>query len=141
MSTILLVDDQPIENAVLKDILLKAGYEVTAELNPERAISLVQGSTFDLVISDLSMAGKSGIELVQNLHRIQPGLAILVMTDSGTIENAVIALKEGAFDCLKKPFLKDEFLLSVHRTIRNSTLARENTALREKMQGNEGSQS
>jgi DNA-binding NtrC family response regulator len=131
---ILLVDDRLIENEVLQEILVESGYEVIAEVEPGRVISLVRLRSFDLVILDLSMSGQNGVELVHRLHRIQPTLPILIMTDSTTIENAVVALREGAFDCLKKPFMKEEFLLAVDRVIRNSALARENVGLRERIQ-------
>src|SRR5215813_6137674 len=111
MPAILLVDDRLIENEVLQEILVESGYEVHAEIEPGRVISLVRLRSFDLVILDLSMAGQNGVELVHSLHRARPNLPILIMTDSATIENAVVALREGAFDCLKKPFMKEEFLL------------------------------
>jgi len=131
---ILLVDDRLIENEVLQEILVESGYEVIAEAEPGRVISLVRLRSFDLVILDLSMSGQNGVELVHRLHRVQPTLPILIMTDSTTIENAVVALREGAFDCIKKPFMKEEFLLAVDRVIRNSALARENVGLRERIQ-------
>ena len=134
VDAILLVDDRLIENDVLQEILAESGYEVMAETEPRRVIPLVGSRSFDLVILDLSMAGQNGVELVHSLHRVQPSLPILIMTDSATIENAVVALREGAFDCLKKPFMKEEFLLAVDRVIRNSALARENVGLRERIQ-------
>jgi DNA-binding NtrC family response regulator len=134
MSAILLVDDRFIENDVLREILVEAGHDVVSEADPARVLSLVNSIPFDLVISDLSMTGQHGVELVQNLHRANPALPILIMTDSATIENAIVVLRQGAFDCLKKPFLKDEFLLAVDRVIRNSKLARENIGLREEIQ-------
>ena len=134
MPAILLIDDRLIENEVLREILTEAGHEVTSETESERLTLLVRSHDLDLVISDLSMTGQTGVELVQNLHRLQPALPILIMTDSATIENAVVALRQGAFDCLKKPFLKDELLLAVDRVIRNSKLARENIGLREEIQ-------
>jgi|SRR6516162_8954245 len=141
MPTILLVDDRLIENEVLREILTEAGHKVTSEANLGRVVALVDSSLFDLVISDLSMTGQNGVELVQNLHRANPALPILVMTDSATIENALVALREGAFDCLKKPFLKDEFLLAVDRVIRNSKLARENIGLREEIRRDKNTRS
>ena len=134
VDAILLVDDRLIENDVLQEILAESGYEVMAETEPRRVIPLVGSRSFDLVILDLSMAGQNGVELVHSLQRVQPSLPILIMTDSATIENAVVALREGAFDCLKKPFMKEEFLLAVDRVIRNSALARENVGLRERIQ-------
>jgi len=141
MPAILLVDDRLIENEVLREILTEAGHKVTSEANLGRVVALVDSSLFDLVISDLSMTGQNGVELVQNLHRANPALPILVMTDSATIENALVALREGAFDCLKKPFLKDEFLLAVDRVIRNSKLARENIGLREEIRRDKNTRS
>ena len=133
MPVVLLIDDRLIENEVLHEILAEAGHDVTCEAEPRNVTALVTSQPFDLVISDLSMNGQTGIEIVQNLHRFRPALPILVMTDSATIENAVVALREGAFDCLKKPFLKDEFLLAIDRVLRNSKLARENIGLREEI--------
>src|SRR5262249_10911764 len=129
MPEILLIDDRLIENEVLREILTEAGHEVTSETESDRLTLLVRAHDFDLVISDLSMTGQTAVELVQNLHHLQPALPILIMTDSATIETAVEALRHGAFDCLKKPFLKNEFLLAVDRVIRNSKLARENIGL------------
>jgi len=141
MPAILLVDDRLIENEVLREILTEAGHKVTSEANLGRVVALVDSSLFDLVISDLSMTGQNGVELVQNLHRANPALPILVMTDSATIENALVALREGAFDCLKKPFLKDEFLLAVDRVIPNSKLALENIGLREEIRRDKNTRS
>jgi DNA-binding NtrC family response regulator len=88
MAEILLIDDRLIENAVLREILAEAGHEVTSETESDRLMHLVGSHDFDLAISDLSMTGQTGVELVQNLHRLQPALPILIMTDSATIKRS-----------------------------------------------------
>jgi len=137
---ILLVDDRPIESEVLQEILVDSGYAVIAESEPRRVLALMPSHRFDLVILDLSTTGQNGVELVQDLHQVLPALPILIMTDSTSIEDAVVALRQGAFDCVKKPFMKEEFLLAVDRVMRNSALARENKGLREIMRRESESQ-
>ena len=133
MPSVLIVDDEKVQTSILGDILTHEGFDVTTENNPEQALSLAQNQSFDLVICDMKMPQMDGIELLKRLRKIHPDLNVVIMTAFGTIETAVKAMREGAFDYVMKPFSKEELLITIQRAIKNQELVRENVYLREEL--------
>jgi len=133
MPSVLIIDDEKVQTGILGDILTHEGYDVMTENEPERALARAQNQSFDLVISDMKMPQMDGIELLKRLRKIHPDLNVIIMTAFGTIETAVKAMREGAFDYVMKPFSKEELLITIQRAIKNQELVRENVYLREEL--------
>jgi DNA-binding NtrC family response regulator len=127
---ILVVDDEANMLGLFKKILEKEGYEVVTAGSGEEAIQRLEKEGFDLLISDLKMPGLSGIELVRQAKKLSPTLPCIVLTAYGTIESAVSAMKEGAYDYLTKPVNNDEIRMVVKKAIDMYRLTREVEQLR-----------
>ena len=129
---ILVVDDEPLQRQILQTILSGEGYEVTTAGNGKQALSAVR-EAFDVVLTDLKMPDLNGIELLEQLLRLQPNLCVVLMTAHGTIDSAVQAMRKGAFDYLTKPLDKEQLLLVLRRALERTRLVRENRLLQEQL--------
>ncbi|MFH2129928.1 MAG: sigma-54 dependent transcriptional regulator [bacterium] len=131
---ILIVDDEVSTTALLKGFLVKQGYDITTEHDPETALSLVRDQQFDLLISDYRMPKMNGLELIENVRNIDPVIAILMISAYGSIETAVKIIKAGASDYLTKPIDLNELLLLIDKCIDKKRLVVENIQLKEILQ-------
>ena len=122
---ILIVDDDKNMLEVLSLRLEAEGYKVTATAGAEDALGMVKDGLFDLALVDLKLAGKDGIELMQDLRRITTEMPVIILTAYGTIETAVEAMKQGAYSYLTKPFNRRELLLQIKNGLEKSSLSRE----------------
>jgi two-component system NtrC family response regulator len=127
---ILVVDDDASLRRVTALQLQVAGYQVAEAPNAEHALATLRESQFDLVLCDLVMDGISGFQLLEILRAEQPNLIVVIITAFGTVENAVSAMKAGAWDYLTKPIHTDELQIVVNRALDHLRLRRELTALR-----------
>ncbi|HET6466376.1 MAG TPA: sigma-54 dependent transcriptional regulator [Nitrospiria bacterium] len=130
---ILVVDDEPNMLDLFKKVLGKEGYEVVAASSGEEAVEKLETEGFDLLISDLKMPGVSGLELLKKAKSVNPTLPCILLTAYGTIDSAVAAIKEGAYDYLTKPINNDEITLTVKKALDLHRLTREVEQLREKV--------
>ncbi len=131
---IVVVDDEEPQRRVLAGFLRKAGYEVVAVGSPDEALAVVAARTVDLVLTDLRMPGKNGVELLEAVRGLNPEIPVVVMTAYGTVASAVDAMKRGAADFLGKPVDLDELEVLVARTLERRALVSENKALREQVE-------
>jgi two-component system response regulator AtoC len=122
---VLIVDDEPDMLANCARILRRCGYECLMADSSEQGLSLVQTADPDVVLVDLRMPGKSGIDIVKAVKARHPDIEVVLMTAYATIETAVDAIKQGAFDYLPKPFTADQLQAVIHRTLRQKQIARE----------------
>ncbi|MBA3018010.1 MAG: sigma-54-dependent Fis family transcriptional regulator, partial [Desulfobacteraceae bacterium] len=122
---ILIVDDDKNMLEVLSLRLEAEGYKVTAAAGAEDALKMAKDELLDLALVDLKLAGKDGIELMQDLRRITPEMPVIILTAYGTIETAVEAMKQGAYSYLTKPFNRRELLLQIKNGLEKSSLSRE----------------
>ena len=127
---ILLIDDDDSLRRVIEFSLVEAGYRVQPATSGEEGIGLFGKGSFDAVITDITMPGMSGMDVLAKLHEQDPALPVVMITAYGTIESAVQAMKQGAFDYITKPFNRDELKLTLAKALRIRRLERENTALR-----------
>ena len=104
MRNILVVDDDYHMRVALSEALIKAGYEVRAAEDGRVAMESIKKSAYDLVITDVKMPYINGIDLLGRLKKEQCSVPVIVITAYGTVEHAVNAIKEGAFDYIQKPF-------------------------------------
>jgi DNA-binding NtrC family response regulator len=132
---ILVVDDEPPQLEILRHILGSEGYEVAAAASGRTALAALRRQPFDLVLTDLKMADLSGIALLQEILREQPGTCVVLMTAHGSIDSAVEAMRQGAFDYLTKPLDREVLLLAVSRAVERARLVSENSRLREELRG------
>jgi two-component system response regulator GlrR len=119
---LLVVDDDQnlIELIALK---LKAeGYEVTTAGTGQEAVQAAKAAIFDLCIVDLRLSDQDGISVMRELHSINPGMRVIILTGYGTVESAVQAMQEGAYSYLSKPFNTQELLLQISRALENRRL-------------------
>jgi DNA-binding NtrC family response regulator len=107
---ILLVEDEKITRITLTQTLAKEGYDVTSSEDGRHGLTLVQTQMFDVLITDLRLPGVNGMELLKTAKERSPNCIVILMTAYATVENAVEALKLGAYDYLTKPFTPDKLL-------------------------------
>ncbi|HLC40473.1 MAG TPA: response regulator [Methylomirabilota bacterium] len=124
-ASVLIVDDDHAILSVLEMRLEAMGCGVTAVRDPRDALGYLKERTFDLALVDLMMPEMDGMELMEAAHQIQPRLPVLIMTAHGTIDNAVAAMKRGAFDYLSKPFRTEELTTRVNRALAERRLTRD----------------
>jgi len=136
--TVLIVDDEPdmVENCAR--ILRRAGYHCLTSTDAFRALALVESDSPDLLVTDLKMPGMDGMELLRRARDVDPSLPVIMITAFATIESAVAAVKEGAFDYLPKNFSVDQLQVAVQRALRQRQLQVENRNLRQQLQATYG---
>ena len=130
---LLLVDDDPNTLASLSRAFRLAGHEATVCDNANRAIELVKTEPFDLILTDVVMPGKSGLELLEDLKSTGVKTPIVLISGQANIEMAVKATKLGALDFLEKPLSTDKLLVTVENALRLSRLEDENRELRRRL--------
>jgi DNA-binding NtrC family response regulator len=129
-STILLIDDDDSLRRVMAYSLSEAGYRVMAAASGEEGIRLFENDSCDAVVTDITMPGMSGIEVLANIRARNERIPVIIITAYGTIESAVEAMKQGAFDYITKPFNRDELRITLDKALRMSRLEQENIELR-----------
>ena len=127
---ILLIDDDDSLRRVMEFSLVESGYRVQTAASGEDGLRLLEKDAFDAVITDITMPGMSGMEVLARIHEREERLPVVVITAYGTIESAVEAMKKGAFDYITKPFNRDELRLTLHKALRMRRLEKENVELR-----------
>lgn len=131
---ILVVDDEKDMLILLSRIIEEeTGHDVTTEGNPEKAWTLFEKNKFDLVILDMKMPGMSGLELLKKMKAARPDVSVIIITAYATIDTAVEAIREGAFDYITKPFQRERIVLTVEKVIKWRDIVSENIALRKEL--------
>lgn len=119
---VLIVDDEAAARDTIADLLTEDGYSVTATESGEKALGLLEQSSFDLIISDLMMPNMSGIELTKSIKATSIDTPIVVITGFATIEHAVESMKAGAYDFITKPFNIDQIKITVQKALETKRL-------------------
>jgi len=130
---ILVVDDDPGHLTTLRTIIKSWGYQVSAVDDGAKALEKVKEKPFDLILMDVRMAEMSGIEALKKIKNHNPAIPILIMTAYSSIESAVEALKEGAYDYLTKPLDYEILKLTLERALEHLGLKNEIRSLKEKI--------
>ncbi len=131
---ILIVDDELPQLELIRGFLKKQGFDVVEAEGGQKGLQTFRQEFFDLVLTDQKMPKMSGVELLKAIRALNPEAAIIVMTAYGSIETAVIAIKEGASDYLTKPLNLDELLHRIESVKERNRLLKENRDLREALQ-------
>ena len=133
MPSILVVEDKSAMQQMLSATLTSEGYEVDVASNGLEGISRARDKRYDLVLTDLKLPGADGLQVLSEVKENDPGASVIVMTAYATVENAVQAIKLGAFDFLTKPFDTDRLSILIKRALENRRLMAENILLREEL--------
>jgi DNA-binding NtrC family response regulator len=127
---ILIVDDDPRMRKSLANLLHREGYVITEAPGGKEAADHLGSDVFDLVIADLKMEPLSGLDLLRLVKQMSPDVEVILITAFGTIEVAVEAMRQGAFDFITKPFQVEEILLRVRNALEKHRLKEEVNQLR-----------
>ena len=130
---ILIVDDESIVRESLSDWLDGAGYDVEIADSGEAALPIIKKKRPKIMVADLVMPGMTGIELMNEAKKIVPTLSTIIITAHATIQSAITAIREGAFDYIEKPFFPEKVELLIEKLVQHQDLIEENIKLRQKI--------
>jgi DNA-binding NtrC family response regulator len=130
---VLVVDDDAANRVTLERILSREGYAVVHAEGGREAMDRLRDERVDLVLTDLKMPGMSGIDLLKAAKKVDPDVEVVVMTAYGTVEAAVEAMKEGAYDFVAKPLKRMELVTTLQKALEKRSLQVENRRLREQL--------
>jgi two-component system, NtrC family, response regulator HydG len=130
-SKLLVVDDELIVRDSLDKWFREEGYEVAVADCAQEALAKMAAERFDLALVDIKMPGVDGVELQKRMHEIDSDMLVIIMTGYASVETAVSALKNGAYDYISKPFDPDDMAHTVHNALAHKRAEKENARLRE----------
>ncbi len=131
--TLLLVDDDVAHRTMLKAHLAGEGYQIVEADDGDIGVHLVKQREVDLVLLDLKMKRMGGMEALAEIAKLKPQLPVIIITAFSSVENAVAAIKEGAFDYVTKPIDSEALLLTVKRALAYKYLQQENAELKQRL--------
>jgi len=132
--SILVIDDEEIMREILETLLAREGYSVRSAASGAEGLELARSIPFDAAIVDVMMPGMDGMAVLEELKKLDDELPVMMITAYASVENAIAAMKRGAFDYITKPFKNDEVLVVVRNAMERRQLIAENTALRQNLQ-------
>jgi DNA-binding NtrC family response regulator len=130
---ILIVDDEPLVKSSLSELLTLSGYTVSTAANGKEALELLRGYTVDIIITDIKMPEMDGIQLLNQVKKRHPEVPVILITGYGSIDSAVEAMKQGAYDYITKPIVDSEIKIVIERLVKQRQLQEENIRLKEQL--------
>jgi DNA-binding NtrC family response regulator len=131
---ILIIDDEKSQRLILSGFLKNKGFKVFEASSGEEGISIAENQNIDIVFTDFKMPGKTGMDVLREVLRSKPDTSVVIITAYGTVEDAVSAMKDGAYDYITKPINLNELDSLIKRISERQSLISENKLLREKLQ-------
>jgi len=128
---IAVIDDEPLVLRNLQRKISKSGYEVETFQNPQKAMYQMGITPFDIILTDLHMPGMDGMQVLKKIKKNYPKTEVIIITGYASIENAVEAVKQGAFYYIEKPFTPEQVMLILNRALDKVRLVHENKRLKE----------
>lgn len=132
--SILIVDDEETQRNILSGYLQKKGFKVYSASSGNEGVDVTKNNLIDIVLSDYKMPDKTGIEVLEEVKKMNPEISFVILTAYGTVENAVKAMRLGAYDYISKPVDLDELDLLMERIIETKNLKSEIQILRSQLQ-------
>ena len=133
-ATLLVADDDPGLRESLERTLTREGYRVVLASDGRAALERVQAGGVDLIVTDLRMPGLTGLELLRAAKAIMPDVDVILLTAFGTVEEAVQAMKDGAYDFLTKPFRREQLIKLIDKALERRDLIEQNRALKKQLE-------
>jgi DNA-binding NtrC family response regulator len=130
---ILIMDDEAGERKRIEDYLMRKGYDVLAVGSSDEAVAAIRRDRFEAFLTDCNIPGVDALRTSDEARRINPDMAVIIMTAFGTIETAVKAIKAGAYDYLPKPIDLEQLVVLIERISERQDLIRENIELKEQL--------
>ena len=131
--SILIVDDEESVRDSLYNWFIEDGYRVERAENAKKALSILESDSFDIVLADIKMPGMDGLEMLKRIKSLRKESIVIIMTAFATVDTAVQALKDGAFDYVTKPFDPDDLSHLIRNASKQISLLEENEILKEKV--------
>jgi DNA-binding NtrC family response regulator len=131
--SILIVDDEDSVRDSLYNWFLEDGYRVECAENAKKALIILESDTFDIILADIKMPGMDGLEMLRRIKLLKSDSIVIMMTAFATVDTAVQALKDGAFDYVTKPFDPDDLSHLIRNASKQIALAEENESLKQKV--------
>ncbi|NUO10106.1 MAG: sigma-54-dependent Fis family transcriptional regulator [Candidatus Brocadia sp.] len=133
-SKVLIVDDEKLMRISLESQLRKEGYDVKSVDNASDGLKIVKSEKCEVVVTDLRLSGMSGMDFLKEIKKHNQDTVVVIMTAYGTLESAVSAIKEGAYDYIAKPFSTDELIIKLQRALHHKNTDAEVNRLRREIQ-------
>ncbi|HTY22016.1 MAG TPA: sigma-54 dependent transcriptional regulator, partial [Desulfomonilaceae bacterium] len=127
---LLVVDDEPSMREFLEIFLAQDGYEVVTASSGEEGFKVYRELEPDLILTDVKMPGMSGLDLIREIHALDPSIPIIAITAYASADDAIRAVREGAYDYLSKPFQIEDLRIIIRNALEARRLRRENVELR-----------
>ena len=131
---ILIIDDEPLMRISLSDALKIEGYNINSVASGYDGLKAIRETSYDVIITDLKLPEVDGLQILKACKQYSPGTKVLMITAFGSVETAVEAMKQGAYDYVTKPFSMEELILIVKRLIELRVLEDENIYLKQKIE-------
>lgn len=131
--SILIVDDEESVRDSLYNWFIEDGYYVECAENAKKALTILQSDNFDIILADIKMPGMDGLEMLKRIKSLKSDAIVIIMTAFATVDTAVQALKDGAFDYVTKPFDPDELSHLIRNASKQISLIEENEILKDKV--------
>src|SRR5512133_3423006 len=131
--SILIVDDEESVRDSLYNWFSEDGYRVESAENAKKALTILESDQFDIILADIKMPGMDGLEMLRRIKSIKPDSIVIVMTAFATVDTAVKALKDGAYDYITKPFDPDDLTHLIRNATKQISLTDENETLKKKV--------
>ena len=135
---ILVVDDEPVVRESLRDWFTHGGFPVDMAVDAHEALQKLQQSSWDILLTDVKMPGMDGLELQQRVKQIDPDITVIIMTAYASVDSAMQAIKEGAYDYVTKPLDPEDLEQIINRASERRLLVRENHQLKERIEAVSG---
>ncbi|MCH9008170.1 sigma-54-dependent Fis family transcriptional regulator, partial [candidate division KSB1 bacterium] len=132
-TSLLIVDDEKNIRRSVEMICTGEGYAVKTAADAAEADQILAAETMDLILLDVMMPGMDGLTFLKKIKSSSPEVAVIMISGNATVQNAVAATKEGAYDFIEKPISKEKLLLSIQNALQSRTLAMENLELRKQV--------
>ena len=130
---VLIVEDEELMRSILRQLLEGEGYDVFTADSAENALEIFSSNDIEVVLTDIRMSGRDGIQLLDQIKTIDPEALVIIMTAYSSVDSAVAALRKGAYDYITKPFVNEDLIQTIKNAVTQRELFRENRQLRREL--------